>query len=119
MAQAHGLPNEPSAEQARKIELLITNLLDPLREMWGSPITINSGYRCPELNSLVGGVPRSQHMYGEAADITAGSRAANAALFDMILESGLEFDQLIDEKNFSWLHVSYRAGNNRRKVLSL
>ena len=87
MAQAHALPNEPSATQKRNIELLVSELLDPLREMWGSPIKINSGYRCPELNILVGGAACSQHMSGEAADITVGSRSANSALFDMLLES--------------------------------
>lgn len=119
MAQAHGFANEPSAAEKCNIELLISELLDPLREMWDAPIMINSGYRCAELNALVGGASCSQHMSGEAADITAGSHSANSALFDMLLESDLEFDQLIDEKNFSWLHVSYRKGNNRKQVLSL
>lgn len=119
MAEAHGIVNEPAEKEAANMLELISELLDPVREMWGRPIRVNSGYRCPELNMLVGGAPVSQHLTGEAADITAGSRGANCALFDMIAASGLEFDQLIDEKDFSWIHISYKAGANRRQVLSL
>ena len=94
-------------------------MLDPLREWYGKPIAVNSGYRCPQLNRLVGGAASSQHLKGEAADITAGSREENRKLFEYIREN-LPFDQLIDEKNFSWVHVSYkRDGNNRKQTLKL
>lgn len=119
MAQAHGVANIPSREHERNIEEMVRELLDPLREMWGSPLRVTSGYRCPELNMLVGGAADSMHMSGKAADITAGSRSANSSLMDMILGSGLEFDQLIEENDFSWLHISYSRGGNRRQVLSL
>ena len=72
-----------------------------------------------EAGNLVGGKASSQHLKGEAADITAGSREENRKLFEYIREN-LPFDQLIDEKNFSWVHVSYkRDGNNRKQILKL
>ena len=71
---------------------LIENLLDPIRDAWGKPLHVNSGYRCPALNKAVGGKPTSQHLKGEAADITAGSKAENKKLFEMIKESDLVFD---------------------------
>jgi hypothetical protein len=93
--------------------------LDPVRELWGAPLRVNSGYRSPALNAAVGGAPSSQHMAGEAADITTGSREGNERLFGLIVSSGLKFDQLIDERGWSWLHVSYREGANRRRILHL
>lgn len=71
---------------------LTENLLDPIREAWGKPLHVNSGYRCPALNKAVGGKPTSQHLKGEAADITTGSKAENKKLFEMIKESGLVYD---------------------------
>lgn len=71
---------------------LIDNLLDPIREMWGKPLHVNSGYRCSALNKAVGGKPTSQHLKGEAADITTGSKAENKKLFEMIKDSGLVYD---------------------------
>lgn len=71
---------------------LIENLLDPIRDAWGKPLNVNSGYRCPALNKAVGGKPTSQHLKGEAADITTGSKAENKKLFEMIKESGLVYD---------------------------
>lgn len=71
---------------------LAENLLDPIREAWGEPLHVNSGYRCLVLNKAVGGKPTSQHLKGEAADITAGSKADNKKLFEMIKASGLVYD---------------------------
>ena len=71
---------------------LTENLLDHIREMWGKPLHVNSGYRCPALNKAVGGKPTSQHLKGEAADITTGSKAENKKLFEMIKGSGLVYD---------------------------
>ena len=71
---------------------LIDNLLDPIREAWGKPLHVNSGYRCSALNKAVGGKPTSQHLKGEAADITAGSKAENKKLCEMIKDSGLVYD---------------------------
>ena len=122
-ARCRGIDNTPSDEVARKLQALIEQLLDPLREAWGAPIAVNSGYRCPALNKTVGGVPTSQHLRGEAADISVGSPAGNRRLFDRIVQlrqaGKLVFDQLIDESGYRWIHLSYRTGANRGQVLHL
>ena len=117
-AQAKGIDNTPPVEVKVALKMLVDNVLDPLRERWGSPIIVTSGYRCPRLNQVVGGAKHSQHMKGEAADITAGTVAKNIQLFELLRSSGLPFDQLIDEKGYRWLHVSYGA-RHRRQVLHL
>lgn len=68
-ATAHSIQNVPSAEAVRNLELLVSRVLDPLREAWGGPIIITSGYRCEALNARVGGVKNSYHTRGMAADI--------------------------------------------------
>ena len=121
VAKRCGIDNTPPADIAEKLAALIGKVLDPVRHKWGSPITVNSGYRCPALNSHpeVGGAKNSQHTKGEAADITAGSRELNQRLFRLIMSGGFEFDQLIDEKDFLWIHISYAEGRNRKQVLHL
>lgn len=116
-ARALGIDNTPPPGVKIKLSTLVNNLLDPIREKWGGPITVNSGYRCPRLNNEVGGVQTSQHLRGEAADITAGSPTENNRLFKMILDGGFDFDQLIDERGYAWLHISYSPGKNRRQIL--
>ncbi len=114
-----GIDNTPQPAIKVKLTSLINNLLDPIREAWGSPISVNSGYRCPVLNKAVGGVSTSQHQKGEAADITVGSPELNRQLFDLIAKGDFDFDQLIDESNYSWVHISYSAGKNRHAILHL
>ena len=99
----------PSAEQ--NLQALVDHVLDPARERLGMPITVNSGYRCPAHNKAVGGVKNSQHLKGEAADITC---ADNKRLAEIIEQLG-NFDQLIVYPTF--LHVSYkRQGVNRESI---
>lgn len=118
-ADRKGINNRLPQELLPAMNALIDNVLDPLREWYGKAITVNSGYRCPELNAAVKGSKTSQHMKGEAADIDTGDRQQNKLLFEYIRKN-LPFDQLIDESNFAWVHVSYRAdGNNRKQVLYL
>lgn len=112
------IDNTPTPEASAALDALMWNVLDPIRRMWGKPIIVNSGYRCPKLNAAVGGSATSQHMKGEATDITAGGPTENKELFDMIAQSAIPFDQLIDEKNYRWIHVSYRP-NGRRNILHL
>lgn len=88
------------------------------REKYGKPIRVSSGYRSAILNRSVNGATSSQHRLGEAADITVGSKEENRKLFE-IIRLELPFDQLIDEKDFSWVHVSFREGRNRKQVLKL
>lgn len=118
-ADARGIKNTPMLQEAGNLKALADNVLDPVREWYGKPIYVNSGYRCPQLNRMVGGKPTSQHLKGEAADITAGSKEENRKLFAYI-RANLTFDQLIDEKNFSWVHVSFkRNGENRKQIIHL
>lgn len=115
-----GIDNRLPKDLLPNVENLITEVLDPLREWYGKPITINSGFRSPALNKAVGGSATSDHMQGRAADITGGSPAENKKLFNLVQSLGLPFDQLIDEKNFAWVHVSYRSEKeNRKQVLKL
>ena len=122
-ARRKGIDNTPNADARLRMQTLIEQLLDPIRAAWGGPITVNSGYRSPALNKAVGGVSNSQHMKGEAADITVGSVGDNKRLFDKIVElqkaGKIAFDQLIDESNYDWVHVSYRSGKNRNQILHL
>lgn len=117
-ADQYGINNKCNKQQAEQLKQLIENVLDPLRKLYGKPIKVNSGFRCAELNKLVGGKPTSQHLRGEAADITAGSREENKKLFQLIKEK-LPFDQLIDEKNYAWVHVSFNEKFQRNQILSL
>lgn len=117
-ATAKGIDNTPDQTITDNLTKLIEAVLDPLREWYGKPIIVNSGYRCEALNKAIGGAKSSQHMLGEAADITAGSKEENEELFNYIKDN-LEFDQLINESDFSWVHVSYREGRLRKQVLAL
>ena len=111
-----GMP--PEARQ--NIEALVTNVHDPVRDEYGKPIYVNSGYRCEKHNKAVGGVPKSQHMVGQAADIslrlTAYSLQDELMKLARIIVAQGKFDQLIIYPTF--LHVSYkRNGMNRHRVL--
>lgn len=119
-AFAMGINNTPSDNATiERMQVLMDKCLDKVREMWGKPLGVNSGYRSPELNRAVGGKPNSQHLKGEASDITAGTKDNNRKLFDLIVASDIDFDQLIDESGYKWLHISYCKGNNRRQILHL
>ena len=71
-AQREGIDNRPSKCAYHLLHVLVDQLLDPIREAWGEPIVVSSGYRCKELNALVGGAKNSHHMLGCAADIIGG-----------------------------------------------
>lgn len=110
------IKNEPTKEQWINLFAIRDNVLNPLREKFGKPIRITSGFRSPELNKSVGGKPTSQHTKGEAVDITAIDKADNKELFELC--KTLDFDQLIDESNFSWIHISYKVPN-RKQILKI
>lgn len=92
-------------------------LLDTLREALNKPIKINSGFRCADYNKKVGGVNTSQHTKGEAVDISLGSKELNKQAFNWLKSK--EFDQLIDEKDYTWIHVSLKNNNNRKQILKI
>ena len=114
-ADRHKIENRPNADAQAALADLINNVLDPAREALGMPIAVNSGFRSAPLNRWVGGAKNSQHLRGEAADITCSD---NARLFAFIRDH-LEFDQLIDEHDLSWVHVSYKRKGNRKQVLKI
>lgn len=118
VAQIRNIDNRPDAWQIANLTILVTNVLDPLRERFGGSITVNSGFRSKELNRIVGGVSTSQHLRGEAADICTGTKEGNRELFE-IIRKDLSFDQLINEDNYSWIHVSFCEGSNRKQILKL
>jgi hypothetical protein len=91
---------------------------EPLREWYGKPIKINSFFRCTLLNEKVGGSATSQHAKGEAIDMSAGSKVENKKLYDWC-KVNLVFDQLINEYDYSWVHISFRKGNNRNQTLEI
>ena len=99
-ATLQGIDNTPPAEAVHRLELLVEHVLDPLREAWGKPIHVSSGYRCPVLNKAVGGAPASQHMRGEAADISVGNPADNRRLYHLLHTLKLPVDQAINEYDF-------------------
>ncbi len=107
------IDNTPPSSAVAALHELVEQVLDPLREAWGGPIWVDSGYRCPELNRAVGGTPTSQHQRGEAADITVGTQDDNRRLLALIKRLNLPIDQCIDEKDCRWIHVSHRKGRNR------
>jgi uncharacterized protein YcbK (DUF882 family) len=117
-AKLKKINNEPNKEIINNLTSLIEKILDPLREEYKNPIIINSGYRCPQLNKLVGGAKTSQHMTGLAADITVGNKNQNKKLFELAIKMDLPYDQIIDESNFSWVHISY-SDNPRKQILHL
>lgn len=117
-AARKGIKNDPSIEECKSLTALIDRVLDPLREAYGKPIIVTSGYRCPKLNAAVGGSASSQHVKGEAADIrsVADTPEENKKLFDLIVKLGLPFDQLINEYNYDWVHVSFSPRHRRQKM---
>ena len=93
-------------------------ILQPLRDKLG-PIRINSGYRSEDLNKAIGGSGISQHCKGQAADlnIMIKGKSNNKLIFDAVLEMNLDFDQMINEFDYSWIHISYNKDNNRKQLL--
>jgi len=114
-ADRMGIDNTPDGEVINNIQRLVTDLLQPLRSLYGKPIYINSGYRSKELNEAVGGVETSYHRRGLAADC----RCENPKeLLTMLKASGLKFDQAILYPTF--LHIGYnpaRTGNRMQVII--
>ena len=119
-AKNKGIDNTPGEVEKNNLIALVENVLDPLREAWGQPIIITSGYRCPALNRAVGGSATSQHVKGEAADIRTVSDTVedNKALYELIKILNLPIDQCINEYGYDWIHVSY-SPKNRKKFFSI
>lgn len=111
-----------STEVRDSVKALVAEVLQPLRDAWGEPLAINSGYRCPEVNNAVGGVPTSQHTKGEAADVCPFGRNGHGdietvrQLAQKAVELDLPFDQMILYPSF--VHFSHRLkGEQRGQIL--
>lgn len=123
-AKRAGIANTPTAEHIENMKKLATNIFQPIRDHFGVPIFISSGYRSKELNAKIGGSSTSQHSSGEAIDIDmdgSSSGVTNKQVFEYI-KANLDFDQLIWEfgtkNNPDWVHVSYEStGRQRKQVL--
>lgn len=116
------IPNTPSQPQIIALEALCDHVLEPVRQHFGKPVIVNSGFRSVELNKAVGGAASSQHLKGEAADIEIpGVRNDDIWLF---IEKNLAFDQLIAEQlsefngSAGWVHVSFSLYQTRKDAKS-
>ena len=120
-ALREGIDNRPSKCAYHLLHVLVDQLLDPIREALGEPIVVSSGYRCKELNELVGGAKHSHHLIGCAADILCGNRADHRKLFRLIQkmheEGRIKFTQLILENDGRWIHISYVPSDLRSQVI--
>ena len=147
-AERLAIDNTPPRAAQRMLTILVEQLLDPIRRRYGAPIIVTSGYRCPALNTAVGGVANSHHIVGCAADIVApllspqGGKNQTAPflssplggseggcgdqtqyLFHLIVqmqrEGAIRFTQLIAEKDYRWLHISYVPGMLRNQIIDV
>lgn len=109
------LPNDPGPGEVYALTKLANNVLEPIRDLLGCPLKINSGYRSREVNKAVGGASNSQHMKGEAADIVPLCKDAITLelCFEAIRQSKIPYDQLVLE--FGWIHVSTSVGGEPRR----
>jgi hypothetical protein len=117
-AKRLGISNQPTPEHLHNMQLLAVCVFQPIRNHFKRPIHISSGYRSKELNKAVGGSNTSQHSTGQAIDIDMdGTEITNKQVFDFIKDN-LEYDQLINEFDYSWVHVSYSGKRNRKQILN-
>jgi hypothetical protein len=120
-AKRKGISNMPTPEHIENFKKLAEKVFQPIRDHFGVPIRISSGYRSKELNTAIGGSLSSQHCQGEAIDIDMdGTSITNAQIFHFIKDN-LNFDQLIAEfpvnSNPAWVHVSYESTGKQRKQI--
>lgn len=115
------IDNTPDEEQLENIKFMAEQL-QLIRNAYHQPMYITSGFRCEELNNAVGGSKTSYHKRGLAVDISQGSKARNKHLFELIrslMKVGLLVDQLINEQNYSWIHIGFKQENPRLQILKL
>jgi len=123
-AKRKGIDNSPTAEHLENLKVISEEVFDKVREYFGVPIFISSGYRSAALNKAIGGSATSDHNLGKALDLDQdghGNGVRNIDVLNYIINN-LEFDQVIAEfkradGDFDWVHVGYRKGANRKQVL--
>lgn len=111
-AKELGITNEPGEKELSALRVLVSRTIQPLRDKLGVPIHVNSGYRCPELNKAVGGVPTSQHQKGEAADLSIDGKAND--ILEALENNNIPFDQAILYRKQNFLHVSLKLDGVQR-----
>ena len=111
--------NKPTPEIIENLKVVAAQV-QKVRDHFGKPLIISSGYRSEKLNSAIGGARNSQHTKGEAIDIQSTNGYTNADIFNYI-KNNLDFDQLIWEygtrKEPKWVHISYKKSGNRKQIL--
>lgn len=122
-ALANKLENIPTFDAVHNLEELCV-VLDRIRADWGSPIIVTSGFRSAKVNELVGGAPNSNHLYGLAVDMKP--KNGNTRLFfdfiqQWLLNNNVDWNELINEYDYSWVHLSLKDanGNSKRRVFSI
>ncbi len=114
-----GIKNDPGDNELLAMQLVGIRVFDVVREHFKTPLRVSSFYRNSILNKAVGGSSTSQHVKGQAIDIQGTGKVSNKMIFDYIKEN-LDFDQLINEYNYSWVHVSYVSKEkNRKQILKI
>jgi len=112
-----GIKNLPNAEELEAMKYVAENLFEPIREWYNAPIKINSFFRCVALNKAVKGSLTSGHVLGNSIDISGGNKIENKKIFDFIKTSGLNYDQVINEYDYTWIHISLKKTGNRKQIL--
>ena len=117
-AKRLGISNEPTKEHLENLQRIILNIIQPMRDSLG-PIRISSGYRSKELNRAIGGSNKSQHCKGQALDLQfwKDGQMCNKEVYDWVIDNAVEFDQMINEFDFAWIHISLKKDKNRKDVL--
>ena len=124
-AKKYGIDNRPSQDILNNLVLFIEKVLDPIREDWGGPISVSSGYRCPELNAKVGGAKTSGHLYGYCADLQVKGDLRKFSCFvkDWMIKHKMDFDELLYESSggVTWLHFCWigKDGKQRMKIFDI
>lgn len=114
-----GINNVPNEVELEAMKYVSENLFEPIREWYNKPIKINSFYRCLALNKAVNGSKTSGHVLGNSIDISGGNKVENKKIFDFIKLSGLNFDQVINEYDYTWIHISLKKDKNRKQILAI
>ena len=114
IAVQNNINNMPDINSLDNLLELTFYCLQPIRDLIKKPMIITSGFRCSKVNFFAGGAINSQHLTGQAADFVIKGMTPKE-IIEIIKNSNIEYDQLIDEK--TWVHISFNKGNNRKQIL--
>lgn len=117
-ATRKGIVNTPNDEQLQNMKIVAEACFEPIRAWYGKPLIVSSFFRCEALNKAIGGVKTSEHCEGKAIDIDTGNKEENKKIFEWA-KANLKFNQLINEYDFSWVHISFDLGKNKNQTLTI